>query len=34
MNDKSSKLEIEALTIRLKKFERDFLEIKEQVAKK
>lgn len=34
MNDKSSKLEIEALTIKLRNFEREFAELKEQVAKK
>jgi hypothetical protein len=34
MNDKSSKLEIDALTIKLKNYEREFGELKEQVAKK
>ena len=34
MNDKSSKQEIETLTLKLKNFEREFSELKEQVSKK
>jgi hypothetical protein len=34
MNDKSSKQEIETLTLKLKNFEREFSELKEQVTKK
>jgi hypothetical protein len=34
LNDKSSKQEIEGLTLKLCNFEREFSEIKEQISKK